>query len=251
VTDWAYSLRMRAAGPDGRHLTGGERLVEADALRAAAEELLERALARGAEAAAVRLVIDRRPAAEVQRAPVLPLRLPEVADPAAGLRLALEALETAGVSRAAGQTALAGLTAGFGARGALPGAVLLDATTGVRRCQDPARGVRARHFDYAPGAGPVVAAALTGCGLTHFRTREALALASKVAASGVAAELCWSDEPGYATGYVAGPALGYVRLPRFKPPGAAGGRVFFLSSHGDPGEVVQRLREEWLWLTAG
>ena len=72
---------------------------------------------------------------------------------------------------------------------------------------------------------------LRAVGLTHYRTREALALATKVAhAPGVVAELCWSDEPDYTAGYVASLQTGYVRFPRLKDIGdPKGGRVFFVN----------------------
>ena len=71
---------------------------------------------------------------------------------------------------------------------------------------------------------------LAAIGLTHFRTREALALATKVAhAPGIIAELCWSDDPDYTAGYVASPRIGYVRFPVLKlPDDPRGGRVFFV-----------------------
>jgi len=55
-------------------------------------------------------------------------------------------------------------------------------------------------------------------------------LASKVASvKGTIAELCWSDDPFYTTGYVASKKLGYVRIPHLKKEGDYhGGRVFFV-----------------------
>ena len=55
-------------------------------------------------------------------------------------------------------------------------------------------------------------------------------LASKVASvKGTIAELCWSDDPFYTTGYVASKKLGYVRIPHLKYEGDyRGGRVFFV-----------------------
>jgi 6-carboxyhexanoate--CoA ligase len=112
---------------------------------------------------------------------------------------------------------------------ALPGAAVFDPETGERLNED--RGpVRASHLDYSPAGREAACRALAEHGLSHFRTLEALAVASKVVWSGVAAELCWSDDPDYAAGYVATARSGYVRFPRFKPGGAAGGRVFFIAS---------------------
>lgn len=90
--------------------------------------------------------------------------------------------------------------------------------------------------------------ALAGAGLGHFRTFEALALATKVIWSGVVAELCWSDDPEYVAGYVAAAAEGYVRFPRFKPAGAVGGRVFYLHPDADWASIVERLTRAPLWI---
>ncbi len=64
----------------------------------------------------------------------------------------------------------------------------------------------------------------------HSRIKEALALASKVSWHPAAiAELCWSDDPDYITGYVASKKLGYQRITAMKEYGAeAGCRVFLL-----------------------
>ncbi|HYA87473.1 MAG TPA: 6-carboxyhexanoate--CoA ligase, partial [Nitrospirota bacterium] len=73
---------------------------------------------------------------------------------------------------------------------------------------------------------------LTALGLTHYRTREAIALATKVAhAQGVIAELCWSDDPDYTAGYVASLRRGYIRFPHLKNKGdQKGGRVIFVDA---------------------
>ncbi|MFN3976837.1 MAG: 6-carboxyhexanoate--CoA ligase, partial [Aquificaceae bacterium] len=43
------------------------------------------------------------------------------------------------------------------------------------------------------------------------------------------AELCWSDDPDYTTGYVAGKNIGYVRIKPMKEEGVPiGGRVYFV-----------------------
>jgi 6-carboxyhexanoate--CoA ligase len=43
------------------------------------------------------------------------------------------------------------------------------------------------------------------------------------------AELCWSDDPDYTTGYVASKNLGYVRIKPLKEPNnPLGGRVYFV-----------------------
>ncbi len=121
----------------------------------------------------------------------------------------------------------------------------MDARSGERLEPDQERGVRVSHFDWSDGALAQIKRALASAGLTHHRTHEALALATKVAhAPGMIAELCWSDDPGYTAGYVASAALGYVRLPHLKPPGdQKGGRVFFIDCKIADRETVIRYLE--------
>jgi 6-carboxyhexanoate--CoA ligase len=113
---------------------------------------------------------------------------------------------------------------------------------------DASRGIRARHFDFSPAARGAALLRLREAGLTHFRTLEALALATKVAWSGVALEVCWSDEPNYLTGYVASPYYGYIRIPDWKPAGAPGGRIFLLDPAVDARDCIHRLRDEWVMI---
>jgi 6-carboxyhexanoate--CoA ligase len=231
-----FSLRMRAAAggaheQGGRHLSGGERLVAANEVEAAALALLRRARERGPDF--VRLTVERVPAAQVERIPCLPVTTVAAPDPAAARAIADELIGEAGVSVRAIETAFALLTGGTGGA-PMRGAALIDAASGERREPDPRRGVRVSHFDYAPDARPAAQRELARHGLTHHRTLEALALASKVIGSGVLAELCWSDDADYMAGYVATAGTGYVRFPAFRPAGATGGRVFFLR----PGAVI-------------
>jgi 6-carboxyhexanoate--CoA ligase len=61
-----------------------------------------------------------------------------------------------------------------------------------------------------------------------------LVLAGKVlGAPGIVAELCWSDDPDYLTGYVTDPEQGYQRISPLKMTGdSRGGRAFFVHSPG-------------------
>jgi 6-carboxyhexanoate--CoA ligase len=110
------------------------------------------------------------------------------------------------------------------------GAMIMDAVTGVRLEADQERGIRASRYDWTDAAFQRATQQLAAIGLTHHRTAEALALATKVAhAPGMVAELCWSDDPEYTAGYVASLGIGYVRLPFLKQKGDAhGGRAFFV-----------------------
>jgi 6-carboxyhexanoate--CoA ligase len=110
------------------------------------------------------------------------------------------------------------------------GAMIIDVVDGERLEPDHARGIRASRFDWTDEALDKMTKKLAAIGLKHFRTHEALALATKVAhAPGIIAELCWSDDPDYTAGYVASPRIGYVRFPVLKlPDDPRGGRIFFV-----------------------
>jgi 6-carboxyhexanoate--CoA ligase len=111
--------------------------------------------------------------------------------------------------------------------------MIVDAQNGKRLEPDQERGVRASRFDWTDEALDAITRKLAAIGLTHFRTHEALALATKVAyAPGILAELCWSDEPDYIAGYVASRKIGYVRFPILKLHGdSRGGRAFFVNGN--------------------
>ena len=83
-------------------------------------------------------------------------------------------------------------------------------------------------------------------GLTGDHVREALVLASKVAgAEGMVAELCWSDDPNYVTGYVGSPVYGYRRIPVMKERGnGVGGRIFFVRPGTDVAKLINYLEEQ-------
>jgi len=133
------------------------------------------------------------------------------------------------------------------------GAMIMDAATGARLERDPERGIRVSRFDWSESASQEIDNALAAIGLIHHRTREALALATKVAhAPGLIAELCWSDDPSYGAGYVASKRTGYVRFSCLKQPGdTSGGRVFFVDQqHQDMDSFVSYMEKEPIVISA-
>jgi 6-carboxyhexanoate--CoA ligase len=237
---------MRASDADGRHLCGAERIVTEAEVAVTSQALWHRARACGAKGQDVVVTVDSLPSAQVEKIPCLPVLVQPEQTASEAIALALLLLSCAGVGRHVVFQALQGLTAGLGPGGGpLRGAALMDARSGKRLEADIERGVRASHFDYTVPCRRSVEHVLETHGLTHFRTLEALAVASKVQWAGEVAEWCWSDDPDYEAGYLGLPDLGYVRFPRFKPPGAVGGRVFFLGPGVRPGEFIRRLEEHW------
>jgi 6-carboxyhexanoate--CoA ligase len=230
-----YSIRMHAS-KGGEHLSGAERLAPAAELEGLAAELLRRAMAhpRGV-ADAVRLCVEAVPAAALQRGRLPDLRTVSVADWRQGRAAALHYLAAAGVAAGAAGAAMEQLAAGAApGGGSMRGAMLVDSQSGERLEPDRARGVRASRMDLTPAAELELRRGLAALGLDNLHVREALVLAAKVlAAPGMVAELCWSDDPDYTAGYVAAPALGYVRFPHLKPAGEErGGRAFFVRRAG-------------------
>jgi 6-carboxyhexanoate--CoA ligase len=152
-----------------------------------------------------------------------------------GRSLASQVLQAAGVTSAAVEAAMRYLASGASkSGGVMRGAMVIDLITGERLEPDRERGVRASRFDWTDEALQKVEMVLGSEGLSHHRTREALALATKVAhAPGMVAELCWSDDPDYTAGYVASLRTGYVRFPCLKKRGEEkGGRAFFVDRNG-------------------
>lgn len=115
-------------------------------------------------------------------------------------------------------------------RNNMRGAMIIDIETGERLEPDPYRGIRVSRMDFGEGAEEAVEIEMKRIGAEGSRVKDALALATKVAMAGTLAELCWSDNPDYTTGYIASKRFGYVRFLTMKKEGdRRGGRAFFVS----------------------
>jgi len=197
--------------------------------------LTERAFAHvGGTPDSVNCTIEKLDAAEILSVAFPNVRTWQVANCSAGRLLAARFLTEAGVSHQAVDFSLQALASGPApVGGAMRGAMIVDAVSGQRLEPDAARGVRVSHMDVAPEERSAIEAQLKQAGLGHSRVFEALVLAAKVQqAPGLLAELCWSDDPDYLTGYVAAPDRGYQRISCLKERGCfSGGRVFFVDAH--------------------
>lgn len=241
MTGDLYSVRMRASEGDD-HVSGAETLT-ADP-DATAREMVARAVthSRG-DPDEVTVTVERLDA-EPDRTPALPVVTVETGSVAAARAVVADLLADAGVDEralAAGRDVLAADTA-------TRGAALLDATDGTRLDPDPERGVRATRMGTAPDAG--LDAAVERAGLADTRVRDALVLATKVAAApGVLAEVCRSDNPDYAAGYCVAGGV-YYRFPALSEPGDdRGGRAIFLAPGADPEACVRFLEERPVLVT--
>ena len=230
-----YSVRMRASA-HGRHLAGAERIVPAAAASEMAATLTQRAmLCAGGPATEVHCSLER-----INPARLCTGRLPDISTYLVdnwreGRHVATCLLARAGVPANVARQAVTVLARGAGPDGrVMRGAAIMDVATGERLENDPARGVRVSRMDLSTEFRPQLERALVAAGLAHPRVLEALVLAGKVLqAPGMVAELCWSDDPSYSTGYVADPRAGYQRISALKPAGdLRGGRIFFVHKTG-------------------
>ena len=241
-----FSVRMRAAQGGahengGRHISGAERLIPPELLLDTTQAMVQRALehSRG-NADFIRLTIEAVPPAACLSIPLLPWHSLQSASVANSRHLALQALGQAGVSE---EAAAKGLLALRNLPDSLRGAMILSAATGERLDATETRGVRVSRMDLDAQSDALPW--LRQQGLDGEHPREAMVLAAKVAAApGMVAELCWSDDPEYTTGYVASPRHGYVRIPCLKEKNSSnGGRAFFVSPDADL-EALQHFLEE-------
>ena len=240
-----YSVRMRASSGQS-HLSGAERLVPQDRIGRTVNELVHRALSKQLAPDQVVVTIDALGGIPVHSVTSLDLVSLNLHDRAACRENAAHILEASGVSPSAVLAAFHELEQGAApGNGNMRGAMLIDAESGERLEPDRSRGVRVSRFDWSDEAAERIDRDLSSLGLTHFRTKEALALATKVArAPGIIAELCWSDDPDYTAGYVASRIRGYVRFPQMKRGGSCfGGRAFFVRHDLDRNALIAYLQE--------
>jgi 6-carboxyhexanoate--CoA ligase len=226
-----YSIRMRAS-LEGGHISGGERIVAAEKIDDVMRKLAVRAMNKTVVPDEIVIKVESLRGKPLRTLTALDVVTLGVPDAQAGRSAAVRVLQQAGVSGHVALAAVDCLRTGAAPSGRnMRGAILMDAQSGERLESDKERGVRASRFDWSQEALKDIELRLGTIGLTHERTREALALATKVAhAPGVVAELCWSDEPDYTAGYVASLQAGYVRFPFLKENGdPKGGRVFFVN----------------------
>jgi 6-carboxyhexanoate--CoA ligase len=225
-----YSIRMRASH-GMQHISGAERIVSADKISSTAQELIARAGKTSVAPEHIEVKIDAIGYLPFRLLTSLDLVALSAADKGAGRVAASQVLAQCGVSRKAIEEAIHLLSTGAASSGgSMRGAIIMDAQSAERLETDQDRGVRASRFDWSEEAFTGISQKLSDIGLAHFRTREALALATKVAhAPGIMGELCWSDDPDYTAGYVASLKTGYVRIPVLKDRDIPrGGRVFFV-----------------------
>lgn len=225
-----YSVRMRATG-EKRHISGAENLVEKNRIIKAAESLIERALSHERGSPDFINISIEEIKSPVRYLASLPVTIFPVRDVDEGKSAARKILAHLGIPGSCIEKAFTLLENGAADGESMRGAIIMD-MHGRRLEPDKQRGIRASRMDMSEEAELELADSLESKGLSGYCThvKEALVLATKVASMrGSIAELCWSDDPFYTTGYVASKKLGYVRIPHLKHErDCRGGRVFFV-----------------------
>lgn len=223
------SVRMRAE-LKGEHVSGAERLTKPDQLEKVIRELIKRPKVYD------KMVITLEKVEEVftiEKA--LPIYSYDFKSVEEAHSFALSLLLKEGVSESVAQRGIELLKAGPNPKGGnMRGAVLMDIETGERLEPDKERGIRTVRVDWKDRNHIKRILKERGIKKQYLeRLLDALALATKNIYCGVIAELCWSDDADYITGYVAGKNIGYVRTKPMKEYGVPiGGRVYFVKREG-------------------
>lgn len=231
-----YSVKMRSSlggthGEGGRHISGAERIVPEDRVEENVLAMLRRARTheRGA-ADFINVKVEEIPDSSIEYCDLIPLYQMNTSTKEEGRAMAKKELLRIGVSKAAVESAFHELES---LSDSMRGAIVMDAVSGERLDDRKERGVRCSNMDCENTKEYEARMGARGLGGDH--PREALVLASKVAnAPGTIAELCWSDDPDYVTGYVGSKKYGYGRITVMKDKGdPVGGRVFFVKPGTD------------------
>ena len=240
-----YSIRMRAAKGGahevgGQHISGAERLTQDNQVEDVAKAMVHRALvhSRG-KADFIRLTIDEVPSKNIHFVTLPRVETFAVADVQEGRQCAEKLLLQAGVKKVAIARAIETLTQ---LKKNMRGALVVCGETGNRLDSFADRGIRVSRMDVRDETE--FKNWLYQKGLTDIHVREAMVLSAKVlSAPQIIAELCWSDDPDYVTGYV-GAAGVYQRITQLKEYGSwQGGRVFFVKA-GTNIEMLRAYLEE-------
>lgn len=227
--DVIYSLRMRAS-KDGSHISGAERILSKKRIQIEMIEMLKRALNhQTGDPDEIYFTIEEIKE-EIPYTASLPISTILTEGFEDSRNKAAELLILNDISEAAIRRAFDDISKGASPdRKNMRGAMIIDIDTGERLEHDSYRGIRVSRMDLWEGAEEALKIEMKRIGVEGLRVKEALILATKVIMAGTMAELCWSDNPDYTTGYVASKKYGYVRFPYLKREGdTKGGRAFFV-----------------------
>ncbi|MBD1379545.1 6-carboxyhexanoate--CoA ligase [Metabacillus arenae] len=240
-----YSVRMRSAKEGSheqgeKHISGGELLSTYNDIKHAVNALLEKGLthSRGRpDFMQIQFECINDP---IKLVNPLQVMTNEVESAGKGQALARKLLEQAGIPRKSIEKAYDQITEYSGIRGA----IMLDIHSGERIDDRKEKGVRVSRMDWLDTNFEKWA---DHCQIPQNpRVKEALVLATKVSEHpATIAELCWSDDPDYITGYVASKKLGYRRITKLKEFGDEQGcRIFFVNGLEDLNSYIHYLEKQ-------
>ena len=228
-----YSIKMRCSkgGPHedgGKHISGAERILREDEVEQELINVYRRAITheRG-KPDFINFKIEEIDEDDIIYKKRLNINQHHVNSKEEGLNLAKELLKENSVSEESAQKGIQSL---LNLNESMHGAMLIDKDTGERIDNKGHKGVRVTGM--ASSDITRYKESLKKDGREGLHLEEALILASKIAScKGIAAELCWSDDPSYVIGYV-GTKENYERIPILKDEGnPIGGRVFFVDTN--------------------
>ncbi|MBI0577915.1 6-carboxyhexanoate--CoA ligase [Neobacillus cucumis] len=240
-----FSVRMRASNngaheQGGKHISGGELISTYGNLKNAVNVLLEKALSHSRGNPDFMQIQFEKIDQPITRLSPLHVGTNEVKSVGEGQLVARNLLEKAGVPSESIEKAYQQITEFSEPRGA----ILFDVRSGIRIDERNEKGVRVSRVDWLTTNFEQWADYYKM--IQSHRVKEALVLATKVCAHPVTvAELCWSDDPEYTTGYVASKKLGYQRITNLKKYGdELGCRIFFVDGLSDLHSYIDYLEKQ-------
>ncbi len=230
-----FSVRMRSSF-HGKHVSGAERICKREDIRNTVYELLTRP----DNYDYISVKIERVEVKEIEKA--LPIKTYTFEKVEEAREFATGMLEREGIKTLILKKLFMALDTGASPDGGnMRGAMIVDIGSGERLEPDKRRGIRTVKVDWS--SRKFITDLLLEKGYT-LRTVDALAIATKNIHCGVVAEVCWSDDPDYTTGYIASKRLGYIRISPFKRKGSPyGGRIYFVN-RGEKDRVITCLEKE-------
>ncbi|MGG3573440.1 6-carboxyhexanoate--CoA ligase [Bacillus gobiensis] len=240
-----YSVRMRAAKngsheEGGKHISGGELISTYSNMKHAVNALLEKGLSHSRGNPDFMQIQFESIDQPIKRIKPLQIKTHEVESAGMGLEVSWWLLEKSGIERNVIEKAYKHMTEYSG----INGAILIDSHSGERIDDRDKKGVRVSRMDWLKANFERWADYYKMP--KNSRVKEALTLATKVCEhQATVAELCWSDDPEYITGYVASKKLGYQRITKLKEYGDERGcRIFFIDLSKELNSYIHYLEKQ-------
>ncbi|RKL64871.1 6-carboxyhexanoate--CoA ligase [Salipaludibacillus neizhouensis] len=244
-----YSVRMRAAKntvlkKGGKHISGGEVLSTYSNIKQSVNALLEKALTHSRGKPDFMQIQFESINESIKLVKPLRVETNEVETVENGKTLARAMLEKSGVPKRIIDKAYKQIPEYSSIRGA----ILFDIHSGERIDNNSEKGVRVSRIDWLNANFEKWTDENNQP--KSSRVKEALAIATKVCDHpSTIAELCWSDDPDYVTGYVANKKLGYQRITRLKEYGDEQGcRIFFVDGVRDLPTYINFLEKKPIFI---